>query len=95
MKMRMAPRCKRVVQATGALAALLTMGAYADGTGWYNSSQVAKGRFEYAQKCSVCHGAQLEGGGAPALKGNNSNCNGTLARSATCTTTSTATCPSA
>jgi PQQ-dependent dehydrogenase (methanol/ethanol family) len=41
----------------------------ADGTGWFTSAQVAQGRFEYAQKCAVCHGAQLQGGGAPALKG--------------------------
>src|SRR3954462_11149653 len=69
MKMRMAPRHRRVARVTGALVALLATGAFADGTGWYNSSQVSKGRFEYSQKCSVCHGAQLEGGGAPALKG--------------------------
>ena len=43
--------------------------AHADGTGWYTSSQVAQGRWEYAQKCAVCHGAQLQGAGAPALKG--------------------------
>jgi glucose dehydrogenase/mono/diheme cytochrome c family protein len=43
--------------------------AFADGTGWYNSSQIAKGRFEYSQKCAVCHGAQLQGTGAPPLKG--------------------------
>jgi alcohol dehydrogenase (cytochrome c) len=43
--------------------------ACADGTGWFTNAQVAQGRFEYAQKCAVCHGAQLQGGGAPALKG--------------------------
>jgi alcohol dehydrogenase (cytochrome c) len=43
--------------------------AFADGTGWFISEQTAKGRFEYAQKCSVCHGAQLQGTGAPALRG--------------------------
>src|SRR5215472_9842839 len=41
----------------------------ADGTGWYTPPQVAQGRWEYSQKCGVCHGAQLQGGGAPALKG--------------------------
>src|SRR5262249_7687990 len=43
--------------------------ARADGTGWYAPPQVAQGRWEYSQKCGVCHGAQLEGAGAPALKG--------------------------
>ena len=43
--------------------------AYSDGTGWYSPSQVPSGRWEYAQQCGVCHGAQLQGTGAPALKG--------------------------
>src|SRR5215470_11418145 len=43
--------------------------ARADGTGWYAPPQVAQGRWEYSQKCGVCHGQQLEGAGAPALKG--------------------------
>jgi PQQ-dependent dehydrogenase (methanol/ethanol family) len=43
--------------------------ALADGTGWYAPPQVAQGRWEYSQKCGVCHGQQLEGAGAPALKG--------------------------
>ena len=46
-----------------------TAPARADGTGWYAPPQVAQGRWEYSQKCAVCHGAQLEGAGAPALKG--------------------------
>ena len=46
-----------------------TSSAVADGTGWYTPPQVAQGRWEYSQKCGVCHGAQLQGGGAPALKG--------------------------
>src|SRR5277367_2284239 len=41
----------------------------ADGTGFFSSAQMSQGRWEYSQKCSVCHGAQLQGGGAPALKG--------------------------
>src|SRR5580698_7166973 len=44
-------------------------GALADGTGWFSPDQVSQGRWEYSQKCSVCHGAQLQGGGAPAVKG--------------------------
>jgi PQQ-dependent dehydrogenase (methanol/ethanol family) len=43
--------------------------AHADGTGWYTASQLSQGRWEYAQKCAVCHGPQLQGAGAPALKG--------------------------
>jgi alcohol dehydrogenase (cytochrome c) len=41
----------------------------ADGTGWFTAAQLSQGRWEYSQKCAVCHGAQLQGGGAPALKG--------------------------
>ncbi len=43
--------------------------ALADGTGFFTAAQLSQGRWEYSQKCSVCHGAQLQGGGAPALKG--------------------------
>ena len=58
-------------------AALATLGvslgvaqaALADGTAFFSAPQVSQGRWEYSQKCSVCHGAQLQGGGAPALKG--------------------------
>jgi len=42
---------------------------FADGTGWFLPAQVPQGRWEYSQQCAVCHGAQLQGGGAPALKG--------------------------
>jgi alcohol dehydrogenase (cytochrome c) len=55
------------------IAAVTALGAapsaLADGTGWFSSDQLGPGRWEYSQKCSVCHGAQLQGGGAPALKG--------------------------
>ena len=43
--------------------------AAADGTGWFTQAQVDRGRWEYAAKCSSCHGAQLQGTGAPPLKG--------------------------
>jgi PQQ-dependent dehydrogenase (methanol/ethanol family) len=43
--------------------------ARADGTGWFTQTQVDRGRWEYAAKCSSCHGAQLQGTGAPPLKG--------------------------
>ena len=42
---------------------------FADGTPFFSTTQIGQGRYEYAQKCAVCHGTQLEGGGAPALKG--------------------------
>jgi alcohol dehydrogenase (cytochrome c) len=61
-------RCVRVA-AFGAAMLLSTAGALADGTGFFNPAQLSQGRWEYAQKCAVCHGAQLQGGGAPALKG--------------------------
>src|SRR5664279_3830606 len=61
-------RCVRVA-AFGAAMLLSTAGAFADGTGFFNPAQLSQGRWEYAQKCAVCHGAQLQGGGAPALKG--------------------------
>ena len=48
---------------------LFAQGAFADGTGFFTSAQLAQGRWEYSQKCAVCHGAQMQGGGAPALKG--------------------------
>jgi PQQ-dependent dehydrogenase (methanol/ethanol family) len=43
--------------------------AVADGSAFFSTSQLSQGRWEFAQKCAVCHGAQLQGGGAPALKG--------------------------
>ena len=50
-------------------ALLVAQTASADGTAFFSSAQVSQGRWEYSQKCAVCHGAQLQGGGAPALKG--------------------------
>ena len=43
--------------------------AQADGTGWYTPEQVAQGRWQYSKKCGGCHGQQLQGTGAPALRG--------------------------
>src|SRR5580704_13456424 len=51
------------------LSTCLSSAAFADGSGWYTAPQVSQGRWEFSQKCAVCHGAQLQGGGAPALKG--------------------------
>jgi nitrate/TMAO reductase-like tetraheme cytochrome c subunit len=46
---------------------------YAQGTvkagGWYTEEQAATGAKTYAQSCTPCHGANLEGGAGPALKG--------------------------
>ena len=58
----------------GGRAAIVALGlapltALADGTPFFSTAQLAQGRWEYSQKCAVCHGAQLQGGGAPTLKG--------------------------
>ena len=57
----------------GFTAACLFLGAaraaLADGTAFFSTQQVGDGRWEYSQKCSVCHGSQLQGGGAPELRG--------------------------
>ena len=37
--------------------------------GWYTEEQAATGAKTYAQSCAPCHGANLEGGAGPALKG--------------------------
>ena len=54
---------------TASIALIAAAGAHADGSGFFDAAQVASGRFDYSQKCSVCHGAQLQGAGAPALHG--------------------------
>jgi alcohol dehydrogenase (cytochrome c) len=60
----------RLVQLVAGLSVLaLAPPALADGTGWFTQAQVDRGRWEYAAKCSSCHGAQLQGTGAPPLKG--------------------------
>jgi alcohol dehydrogenase (cytochrome c) len=55
--------------ATAAMAFSAAPNVLADGTGWFSQEQISQGRWEYGQKCAVCHGAQLQGGGAPGLKG--------------------------
>lgn len=52
-----------------ALASCVAGIARADGTGWFTADQVSTGRTGYGQKCAVCHGSQLQGTGAPALRG--------------------------
>jgi PQQ-dependent dehydrogenase (methanol/ethanol family) len=56
------------------LALLACLGAVvapagADGTGWFTPDQVTAGRWIYEQRCGTCHGVDLEGAGAPALRG--------------------------
>src|SRR5262245_66358403 len=64
---------QRLVFAAVAAAALalaaVSSSARADGTGWFTPDQANQGRWVYGQRCAVCHGANLEGSGAPALKG--------------------------
>ena len=72
-------RDRRITSVTaGAFLFSIAEMAFADGTAFFSTEQVSQGRWEYSQKCAVCHGAQLEGGGAPALKGRifNSQWNG-------------------
>ena len=59
----------RIVAFAAGMLWLAAHDVLADGTGFFSSAQLSQGRWEYSQKCSVCHGAQLQGGGAPALKG--------------------------
>jgi alcohol dehydrogenase (cytochrome c) len=40
------------------------------GNDWYSSDQAAQGKALFAEKCAVCHGANLQGGAGPALAGN-------------------------
>src|SRR5262245_18137418 len=65
---QLAQRLVFAAAATFALAAL-SPPARADGTGWFTPDQANQGRWVYAQRCANCHGANLEGSGAPALKG--------------------------
>lgn len=57
------------VVAAPAVAAFSASSAYADDAGMYSATQVSSGRQEYSQKCASCHGVQMQGSGAPALKG--------------------------
>jgi len=72
MPVMLSPRSP-IVRFAAFAAGVMVFGAWqsasADGTGWYASAQIAQGRWEYSQQCAVCHGAQLQGTGAPALKG--------------------------
>lgn len=43
--------------------------AVADGTGYFTAEQVEQGRIAYSQDCATCHGASLQGVGAPPLAG--------------------------
>ncbi len=65
------PAVRKTIAVAGfAVALALTVGtARADGTGWFTADQVSAGRWAYEQRCATCHGADLDGSGAPALKG--------------------------
>jgi|KBSMisStaDraftv2_1062788.scaffolds.fasta_scaffold09232_3 PQQ-dependent dehydrogenase (methanol/ethanol family) len=63
------PRAGIFVALFALAACAATSTARGDGTGWFDPTQVPQGRWEYSQQCAVCHGAQLQGTGAPALKG--------------------------
>ena len=54
---------------TGVWLLAVAPSASADGTGWFTQAQVDRGRWEYAAKCTACHGVKLQGTGAPPLKG--------------------------
>ena len=53
------------------LAAALPLAALAQGAkpALYTDAQANQGAAAYAQSCAACHGSQLEGVAAPALKG--------------------------
>src|SRR4029450_7359590 len=59
--------------ALAALAFLVAGTAQADGVGWFTTDQVNAGRWAYEHRCAVCRGQNLEGGGAPALRGTQFN----------------------
>jgi len=63
------PRSRILVALCALATCAFAATARGDGTGWFESTQVPQGRWEYSQQCAVCHGAQLQGTGAPALKG--------------------------
>lgn len=67
--MRVLRVCSLIAVALGIVLFGVRHGVRADGTAWFSSAQVASGGVAYAQNCAVCHGAQLQGAGAPALSG--------------------------
>ena len=67
------PKRPRARTCLAGLLLLAAQGALGDGTAFFSATQVSQGRWEFAQKCAVCHGAQLQGSGAPALKGTEFN----------------------
>ncbi len=59
----------RLAVTAAAMALSAPLSALSATTGWFDQEQVGQGGQEYSQKCAACHGAQLQGAGAPALKG--------------------------
>ncbi len=85
----------RVSFASLALIFVVSGSVLADGTGWFTADQANLGRLAYAQRCATCHGAQLQGTGAPALTARRSTYSGTARRCTSSTTTCTTRCRSA
>jgi mono/diheme cytochrome c family protein len=63
-----APLLRTLHRASCGAAFALSLVALADGTPFFSADQVANGRFEYSQKCALCHGSDLQGAGAPAIR---------------------------
>lgn len=58
-----------LLSAAAVIATPLLAGAQAAKPALYTAEQATAGAAVYAQSCAACHGAQLEGTAAPALKG--------------------------
>jgi polar amino acid transport system substrate-binding protein len=63
--------------AIGALIPLAANGAGASAPALYAKAQASAGEKTYESKCSLCHGANLEGGAGPPLSGPNMTTLGT------------------
>jgi mono/diheme cytochrome c family protein len=57
-------------------ALVLSSAAHANAAVTYTAAQAAAGAKSYGENCSRCHGAQLQGVSAPALKGDGSGIKG-------------------
>ena len=67
--LRFAAACAAFVISIALSTIALSTIARADGTGYFTADQVTAGRLAYASDCATCHGASLQGGGAPSLSG--------------------------
>jgi PQQ-dependent dehydrogenase (methanol/ethanol family) len=55
--------------AAGGVTAKKSMTGAIGNNDWYSSDQAAQGKTLFAQKCALCHGANLQGGAGPPLAG--------------------------